>query len=243
MSYKDKIKFLLWNLGLRETIPSTIINNIPIKENNEKLVNIKQDKSLYFADNLQQRKSVLLREQVYNNLKIARQYLPESCFFKIYSAFRPQEEQIQLWNQHYKEIKSLYPKLPDSEIIKKVKAVCADPRFGFGGHQTGGAVDISLCDKYGNDYDMSTEYLENNANTPTNALSINNEQKQNRDILKNAMGKAGFKNYPHEWWHFCYGDRMWAAYSKKKECFYGMPTANHSINSHALKISGLDMHR
>ena len=74
MSYKDKIKFLLWNLGLRETIPSTIINNIPIKENNEKLVNIKQDKSLYFADNLQQRKSVLLREQVYNNLKIARQY-------------------------------------------------------------------------------------------------------------------------------------------------------------------------
>ena len=62
MNCKDKIEFLFWNLGLRETIPSTIINNIPIKENNEKLVNIKQDKSLYFADNLQQRKSVLLRE-------------------------------------------------------------------------------------------------------------------------------------------------------------------------------------
>ncbi len=49
------------------------------------------------------------------------------------------------------------------------------------------------------------------------------EQKQNRAILKNAMEKAGFKNYPHEWWHFCYGDRMWSAYSKQKECFYGLP--------------------
>ena len=37
------------------------------------------------------------------------------------------------------------------------------------------------------------------------------------------MENAGFKNYPNEWWHFCYGDRMWAAYSKRKDCFYGMP--------------------
>lgn len=223
MNCKDRIKFMLWNLGLRETIPSAVINNMPIKENNEKLVNIKQDKSLYFAEELQQRNCVLLREQVYNNIKIAQQYLPENYFLKIYSAFRPQEEQKQLWNQNYQEIQSLYPELSDSEIIKKVKAVCADPRFGFGGHQTGGAVDISLCDKHGHDYDMGTKYLENNAKTPTKALSVNNEQKQNRTILKNAMEKAGFKNYPHEWWHFCYGDRMWSAYSKKKECFYGMP--------------------
>ena len=76
MNCKDRIKFMLWNLGLRETIPSAVINNMPIKENNEKLVNIKQDKSLYFAEELQQRNCVLLREQVYNNIKIAQQYLP-----------------------------------------------------------------------------------------------------------------------------------------------------------------------
>lgn len=36
------------------------------------------------------------------------------------------------------------------------------------------------------------------------------------------MKKNGFVNYPNEWWHFCYGDRMWAAYSGKKTCFYGL---------------------
>lgn len=224
MNCKDRIKFMLWNLGLRETIPGTVINNIPIKENHDKLVNIKQDTSLYFANELQARDTVLLREQVYNNLKLAQQYLPENYFFKIYSAFRPITEQQQRWDHNYRQIKSLNPELPDSEIIKKVKAVCADPRFGFGGHQTGGAVDISLCNRRGHDYDMGTKYLENNAKTPTDSRTLNLEQKQNRAILKNAMEKAGFKNYPHEWWHFCYGDRMWSAYSKKKECFYGLPS-------------------
>lgn len=224
MNCKDRIKFMLWNLGLRETIPGAVINNIPIKENHDKLVNIKQDTSLYFANELQARDTVLLREQVYNNLKLAQQYLPENYFFKIYSAFRPITEQQQRWDHNYRQIKSLNPELPDSEIIKKVKAVCADPRFGFGGHQTGGAVDISLCNRRGHDYDMGTKYLENNAKTPTDSGTLNLEQKQNRAILKNTMEKAGFKNYPHEWWHFCYGDRMWSAYSKKKECFYGLPS-------------------
>ena len=223
MNCKDRIKLMLWNLGLRKTIPSAAINNIPIKENHDKLVNIKQDQSLYFADELQARDSVLLREQVYNNLKNAQQYLPENYFFKIYSAFRPIAEQQQRGDHHYRHIKSLNPDLPDSEIIKKVKAICADPRFGFGGHQTGGAVDISLCNKRGHDYDMGTKYLENNAQTPTKSGTLNLEQKQNRAILKNAMEKAGFKNYPPEWWHFCYGDRLWSAYSKQKECFYGLP--------------------
>ena len=30
-----------------------------------------------------------------------------------------------------------------------------------------------------------------------------------------------FVNFPGEWWHFCYGDKMWAAYKNKKECKYG----------------------
>ncbi|HAE24988.1 MAG TPA: hypothetical protein DCG33_06580 [Prevotellaceae bacterium] len=34
------------------------------------------------------------------------------------------------------------------------------------------------------------------------------------------MQCAGFANYPAEWWHFCYGDKMWAAYNNKKTAFY-----------------------
>ena len=42
MTCKDKIKMMLWNLGLRETVPASVINSVHIKENNEELVNIKQ---------------------------------------------------------------------------------------------------------------------------------------------------------------------------------------------------------
>ncbi len=32
---------------------------------------------------------------------------------------------------------------------------------------------------------------------------------KNRRILYNAMIKAGFTNYPDEWWHFDYGNQFW----------------------------------
>ena len=35
------------------------------------------------------------------------------------------------------------------------------------------------------------------------------------------MQRAGFVNYPAEWWHFSYGDKMWAAYSHKEYAIYG----------------------
>ena len=44
---------------------------------------------------------------------------------------------------------------------------------------------------------------------------------KNRMLLKNVLENAGFKNYPQEWWHYSYGDKMWAAYSFKKKAFYG----------------------
>jgi D-alanyl-D-alanine dipeptidase len=50
---------------------------------------------------------------------------------------------------------------------------------------------------------------------------ITEEQKANRKILRDAMEKEDFVWYPGEWWHYCFGDRMWAVYSNQKECFYG----------------------
>jgi D-alanyl-D-alanine dipeptidase len=50
---------------------------------------------------------------------------------------------------------------------------------------------------------------------------ITDEQKANRKILRDAMEKEDFVWYPGEWWHYCFGDRMWAVYSNQRECFYG----------------------
>ena len=132
MNCKDKIKMMLWNLGLRETIPASVINSVHIKENNEELVDIKQDKKLYFSDELQQRSAVYLRKSVYENIKKAQNALPNNYFFKVYSAFRPHEEQIQLWNKNYQEIKNISftiifpPKICYINLTKPVQDIDAE---------------------------------------------------------------------------------------------------------------------
>ncbi|MFA7216639.1 MAG: M15 family metallopeptidase [Candidatus Paceibacterota bacterium] len=50
---------------------------------------------------------------------------------------------------------------------------------------------------------------------------ITNDQMSNRKVLLDVMKKNGFVNYPGEWWHYSFGDRMWAAYLRKKVCHYG----------------------
>jgi D-alanyl-D-alanine dipeptidase len=56
---------------------------------------------------------------------------------------------------------------------------------------------------------------------PMFAKGLTEEQIANRKILRTAMEKAGFTYYPGEWWHYCYGDQMWAAYMRKKYAVYG----------------------
>ena len=88
------------------------------------------------------------------------------------------------------------------------------------GHSTGGAVDVILyyC---GKEIDCGSDYLEFNSATPSTARNLTVLQKRNREILRQAMASAGFVNYPLEWWHFCYGDKMYAAYKFEKKAIYG----------------------
>lgn len=222
MLIKNRIKYLMYKLGLRETIPASVVNSIKIDEQNERLVDIKKDSSLFFDDKLKNRDSVFVRESVYKKLLEAQKYLPENYFFKIFSAYRPLEEQQKIWNSKYIYFKRHNPDASEEKITQLTKSVCADPRNGFGGHQTGGAVDIGLCDKNGKTYEMGSAHSEVSHKTKTVSSYLNQQEIKNRCILNMALTKVGFVNYPAEWWHYSYGDRMWAAYSGKKKCMYGL---------------------
>ena len=75
-------------MRLRETLPASAINKIEIKENNEPLVDIKEDAALFLSESLQAQPNVYLRQSVYARLKKAQALLPENYFLKICSAFR-----------------------------------------------------------------------------------------------------------------------------------------------------------
>lgn len=221
---KDKIKEMLWRAGVRDTLPAGVINRVKILENGEKLINIAQDTSFFFTSDFAEGE-ILLREGVYERLKEVQKLLPPHYHLKVFSAYRSMAEQQRRWQRKIVSNRKLYPQMSEAELEQLTRGQVADPRRGgFGGHQTGGAVDLTLCDENGVEYDMGTPYSDNSEKIKTKCSKIALRQRRNREILKMCMEKAGFKNYPNEWWHYSYGDRMWGAYSRQRECVYGMVT-------------------
>ncbi|MCU0552806.1 MAG: D-alanyl-D-alanine dipeptidase [Leptolyngbya sp. Prado105] len=77
-------------------------------------------------------------------------------------------------------------------------------------HSTGAAIDITLINQNGNVIDMGSEIDEISARSFPHHYSEETEYGQQRKLLANAMITAGFKQHWNEWWHFSYGDQIWA---------------------------------
>jgi len=150
-------------------------------------------------------------------LKAAKEVSEKDYRLHIYQIYRSPEIQSNRRNELYEQLKQKYPDCDETEILRLLNISIAGVG---GGHQTGGAVDLGLCDYEGRELDMGTQYLEHNPKTKTRFKTLNEENRRNRCILLDAMQRAGFVNYPAEWWHFSYGDKMWAAYSNQKSAFY-----------------------
>lgn len=216
MEYKVWFNYILFRLGLRKVLPSQIINSVKVLENNEELVEIDDSKIIIST------KSPYLRESV--NLKIeqiASDLEKDGYKIKILDAYRSYDKQKQSWEKRLKETRLEYPNVSEEELERLTKFKVAKPTKENGGHQTGGAIDITLTTIDGKELDMGTKYGEHNNKTRMNAEGLTEEQLKNRKILLEKMKEYGFVNFPREWWHYCYGDKMWAAYSNKKTCMYG----------------------
>jgi len=55
--------------------------------------------------------------------------------------------------------------------------------------------------------------------TPT-ASKVPATVRKNRDLLVQALHAQGGINYPDEWWHFSYGDRLWAEVTGQTQAFF-----------------------
>ncbi|MBW4615854.1 MAG: D-alanyl-D-alanine dipeptidase [Desmonostoc vinosum HA7617-LM4] len=82
-------------------------------------------------------------------------------------------------------------------------------------HTTGAAVDITLVDDSGRIVDMGSPIDELSERSHPDYYAKNDHLKAqqyhaNRQLLRDVMLKAGFQRNPREWWHFSFGDQMWA---------------------------------
>ena len=184
---------------------------------------------------------LLLRESLVSKLTRINNKLNndglELYFFDCYRPLKVQQFLYNTWLPKY--LKKIHPDFSRDELLKELNFYSAKPpisendidRNGPPPHTTGATMDVTLRFKdskeflfMGSIFDdvtnlVHTDYFE--LKNPKKLLTLSEEEAlKNRRILYHSMKEEGIENYPYEWWHYSWGDQMWAMLSGKKEAFY-----------------------
>lgn len=121
---------------------------------------------------------------------------------KIFDAYRPQRavNHFIRWAKEPKatEMKQeFYPEVDKSQLFQRGYIASKS------GHSRGSTVDLTLVDAdTGEELDMGSPYDFFGPISHHGAKTITETQTHNREILKQAMNRAGFRAYSEEWWHY-----------------------------------------
>ena len=91
-------------------------------------------------------------------------------------------------------------------------------------HSTGAAVDLTLVDESGESVPMGSAIDALGPESHPDYFATDPHQStahRNRLRLRQAMLAAGFVMHPWEWWHFSYGDQLWAWQVGSLQARYG----------------------
>lgn len=209
---------------------------IPIVECNEPLVPIPDDRFILenppayvkLGADYQGKSPYYLREGVLNRLLMAREKLAQiqpPWRIKIFDAYRP------VWVQQFMvdytfnsiclnrtldvNILSAEEKASIYEEVYQIWAIPSDNPLTPPPHSTGSAIDLTLVDENGKEVDMGGDIDELSARSNPDYYKDSTHPQarvfhQNREILLEIMTYGGFRRHQGEWWHFSYGDQMWA---------------------------------
>lgn len=182
-----------------------------------------------------------VRTGVYQRLLTAAKSLPNGLSLVVLDGWRPFSVQQHLFDtllnlmEHANTAQSKEQRLSEARNL-------VSPPSSFSNapspHLTGGALDVTLADSDGLLLNMGSLFDEaspmsytasfENISQPTCEQQLSRD---NRRILYNVMIDAGFTNLPSEWWHFDFGDQLWAWYSQSTHARYG---ATHPLSLESL---------
>ncbi len=209
------------------------ILSIPITECNEPVVDIKNYDDILFGTPPEHPSTepdyTKIRESVYRKICAAQKDLPKGLRFRLYEGYRSLAVQKMLFDQQFKKTEQKIPHASYEEKFHETTRLVSsvlnlDGSINIPPHNTAGAIDIEIIDSHGNLLDMgmtAAQWVDADAELcATYSTLISDKVQQNRMILLEVLEEQGFVNYPHEWWHFSYGDRYWAYYQAKKIAIY-----------------------
>jgi D-alanyl-D-alanine dipeptidase len=175
-----------------------------------------------------------LREGVLQRLQTAQRYLQQKhphWRLQIFDAYRPIAVQQFMVDHTFVETAKSRQLHPDSltsaqrqEIQSQVEQFWAPPSLDPATpppHSTGAAVDLTLANEHGDPQDLGSpideisprsypDYFASSTSPPESHYH------QLRLLLREVMLAAGFQQHPAEWWHFSFGDQMWAWLTNQK---------------------------
>lgn len=165
--------------------------------------------------------SLFARKSVADMLAKARKLLPGNTTFVINDAWRPLSAQKMYFDYYTRKFKNRHTKWTRSQIYNEAAKYAIPPDQPLrAGHMTGAAIDLKLW-RNGRTLPMQSRRLAFEKRANTDSPQLQEFINRNRALLKSVMEEVGFVNYPKEYWHYSYGDIMWAELTNHKEAIYG----------------------
>lgn len=186
--------------------------------------------------------TMLLRVSVLSRLKAINDRLSEiGLELFLFDGLRPTQVQEYMYKKSVPDlIRRLRPGLTEDELWQEVGKYCASGsptsdkgRVSPSPHLTGAAVDLTVRNKHlgdhlymGSVFDELTDlanpdYFERKKLARSHWSVSDEEALRNRRLLYWLMQDLGFANNPTEWWHFSWGDQLWAHVTCQPRAIYG----------------------
>jgi len=211
---------------------------IPIQECGESLVAIPKDTFAFFEPHpylalgapYGNASPWFLRKDILTRLQRAQRNLQQfrpSWKIKLFDAYRPNEVQAFMVEREFHlqaKATGLDPVKDQDKLYEKAYRVFAIPSedpLTPPPHSTGAAIDCTLADETGQEVDMGSPIDENSDRSnpdyyATAADAVGKQAEANRMLLNEVMVAEGFHRHESEWWHFSYGDQIWAWTERQK---------------------------
>lgn len=164
-----------------------------------------------------------VRSTVRDRLVYAAQLLRPAYTLAVNEAWRPPAIQARGFDKHVRRLAGVYPNERPESLRRLASRFVSPPDVAP--HPTGAAVDVVLLGCDGTEVDMGCPIDTNPEDSAglcyTDHPDVPEAAREARGALGEAMRRAGFVNYPTEWWHWSYGDRYWAMATGASHARYG----------------------
>lgn len=168
-----------------------------------------------------------LRQSVLKKLLQAQDYLQQikpGWRLSIFDGYRPNSVQKFMVVYTYEELLKIHPEMsPEARWaqVYQIWAVPSDDPATPPPHSTGAAVDLTLINEQGQVVDMGSPIDELSPRSLPDYYPQASTYTAQRNLLNQVMNHAGFARHPEEWWHFSWGDQLWAWVTGAGVAHYG----------------------